>query len=164
MDILLSFIAGFIILIVFKFIERYFPKNYFYFSSLVIGSFTYKNLLISTLIPLFITLLFGLFIKSNNLVIYLIPGFLSSLLVVWPNIGSPEFIPNELVSKKQSLYAIYFLFIVLFTTFSYIGGILGKFIIFSPSILPSQQGLTDNIWTAIFIGIVSLIVRRFKKL
>lgn len=163
MEIVLAFLFGLGIYFFFRFVERYFSRHYFYFSDLVLGGFSKTNLILSIVIPLFSGFAFGFLIKTPSLVVYALPGFIGALLTVWPNIARPELLPHISNKNKFSLYISYYLFIISFTAFSYIGGLLGKYITAVEGLAPSRQGLIDGLWVSSIIGVITLLSKWAKK-
>lgn len=162
MEIFFAFIFGLGLYYFMRVVERYFTRYYFNYADIVTGKFSLLNLALATLSPFVISLIFGLIVKVDFLIVYAIPGFATSFLTVWPIMARPELIPAEFQDKKQSVITTYILFIISFTSFSYIGGLVGKSLIY-PNILPSRQGLIDNIWAVLILGFISLIIRWIKK-
>lgn len=163
MEIVLAFLFGFGTYLFFRFVERYFSRYYFYFSDLVIGGFSKTNLILSIVTPLSSGFAFGFLTKPPSLIVYALPGFIGALLTVWPNVARPEFLPHISNRNKFSLYTSYFLFTVSFTAFSYIGGLLGKYLTTVEGLAPSRQGLIDGLWVSLIIGLTSLLFKWVKK-
>lgn len=158
MELVFAILVGFIIFAILRIVERYFPSLYFTFSDLVLGKFGSKDLFVSMILPLLSSFVFGIFVKSEDPWIYALPGFIAALLVVWPNFRVPELLPEELQAKTQSVFVSYALFIVLFSVFSFIGGTIAQPLSW-PAILPSWQGVKDEVWGSLIVGGVLSFIR-----
>src|SRR3972149_8264751 len=123
MQLPLATLIGFLGFLIFRFIEKYFPRYYLSFSDLVLGEFRLLELFSSILIPFSESFIFGIFVKSGDLWVYVLPGFLTALLAIWPVVRIPALLPENLYEKRQSVFASYFLFTISFSALSFIGGI-----------------------------------------
>lgn len=158
MELIFAVLVGFIIFGIFRIIERYLPSYYFSFTDLVLGRFGLRDLFISIILPFLSSFIFGIFVKFDDPWIYVLPGFLAALLIVWPAIRVPELLPEELQEKRQSVLASYVLFTVSFSAFSFVGGMIAR-PLSGLVLLPSWEGVRDEVWAALILGVVSLFTR-----
>lgn len=105
------------------------PRAYFYFGKLLEG---YDNdvppfgVVFRTSIPFFVGVLTGLLTLAGGTMrpenAGLLSGFLTSFLVVWPDIYSPELISYHYSHMKGKLFTLHVMFVGLFSVLGDLGG------------------------------------------
>lgn len=162
MNIVIYFLSGVLLTLVFKFFDRYFSRHIFSQDTLIIGRFIYRHPLLSALMPLGTSFILTIILNSNSRIEFVLPGFISSFCIVWPKLYAPEILPTEAIKKRVIPYLLFIWLIFVFSIFSYVGGALGARYIDSTNYTTFEPTTSYTTW--VMVGLALTIFKRFIKL
>lgn len=160
MLILAYLISGLFLVILLKFFTRHFTRYYFPTYELS-EKIMRGKMYIYVLLPFLVSFLMYFIFPNTERIFFVFPGLISSFLIVWPSIYYPEVLPKKEIGRKHKLQHHYLLFMLIFSVFSYAGGLTAAYMTFADF---SFSDPINNHWVWISIGIVMLFfTKRFYK-
>ena len=162
MNIIIYFLSGVLLSLLFQFIDQHFTTHIFSERVLIIGRFIYKYTFLSLFLPLIFSFLLTIILKTDSRITYVLPGFFASFCIIWPKIYAPEILPLSIIKKRNKRIFLYVWLILVFSIFSYVGGEFGRRLIF-----PYQQmkfDPTTSYVTWLIIGFALLSIKKNIKL